>query len=79
MWMVVVPVLARVMVCKVEALPTPVGAKVRELCEAAKEMSGAVLVGEATRSGAALPARSRMSGLERASLSMIRAPASLLR
>src|SRR5579871_2328637 len=79
MWMVVVPVLASVRVCGADALPTPVGAKVRELWEAAKEMRGAVLGGEETRRGAASPVRSRTSGLERASLSTIRAPASLLR
>jgi len=35
MWMVVVPVLARVMVCELLALPTWVVGKVRELCERA--------------------------------------------
>ncbi len=35
MWMVVVPVLARVTVCELLALPTCVVGKVRELCERA--------------------------------------------
>ena len=35
MWMVVVPVLARVMVCELLALPTWVVGKVSELCERA--------------------------------------------
>ena len=43
-----------------------------------EEMSGAVLVGEVTKTGAAVPARSMMSGLEMASLSMVRAPASVV-
>ena len=34
MWMVMVPVLARVMVWGAEVLPTAVVAKVRELCDA---------------------------------------------
>ena len=62
MWMVVVPVLARVMVWGAEALPTWVVAKVRELCEGAKETRGAVLVGAATEMGAAVPVRSMRSG-----------------
>src|SRR5579871_2737208 len=49
MWRVVVPVLERVRVWGAEALPTPVAAKVRELWDGEKEMSGAVLVGEETR------------------------------
>jgi hypothetical protein len=76
MWMVAVPVLVRVTVWVAEALPTCVAGKVREPCEAVKETSGAVLAGEATRTGAALPVRSMRSGLLAASLSMTRVPAS---
>src|SRR5580698_7564768 len=53
MWMVAVPVLVRVTVWVVEALPTCVAGKGRDPGEAVKETRGAVLVGEATRTGAA--------------------------
>ena len=74
----VVPVLSRVRVCGVEALPTIVLAKVRELCEGAKAASGAVFDGDARMTGVELPVRSIRSGLDAASLSMMRVPESVV-
>ncbi len=78
MWSVAVPVLARVTICVAEVAPTWVAAKVSELCETAKVASGVVFAGLATAVGMAVPVRMIVSGLEAASLSMTRAPASVV-
>ena len=72
------PVLARVTVCGAETLPAMVLAKVREFCDAAKAAMGAVFEGDMTMAGVELPVRSMKSGLEAASLSMMRVPVSVV-
>ena len=76
-WKDAVPVLLRVTVWGAEMLPAMVEAKVRELWEGTKATSGAVFEGEASAMGVEVPVRSTRSGLEAASLSMMRKPVSV--
>ena len=76
MWRVEVPVLVRVTFCAEEALPMVVLGKVSELWDSWKVARTDELVGELERIGTAVPVRSRVLGLEEASLSRMRVPTS---
>lgn len=66
------PVLERVMVCGDEVAPTDGAEKVSEFCEVARIDSTAAFDGEAATIGVEAPVRLIKSGLEAASLSMMR-------
>ena len=77
MWRVVVPVLVSITVCAAEALPMVVLRKVREPCESWNVARTEELAGELERMGTAVPVRARVVGLEAASDSRVRVPASV--
>jgi len=74
-WMVTFPVLERVTVWGAERSPTVVAVKASELCDRVKVSSGAALAGLETTNGPAWPVKLTVSGLDAASLSMVRVPA----
>jgi len=76
-WRVVVPVLVRVTTWDGEAFPTVVLGKVREPCESWNVARTEEVAGELERIGAAVPVRARVVGLEAASDSRMRVPASV--
>ena len=76
MWRVEVPVLVRVTFCAEEALPMVVLGKVSELWDSWKVARTDELAGEVESIGTAVPVRLRVLGLDAASLSRMRAPAS---
>ena len=76
-WSVVVPVLVSVTTWDGEAFPMVVLGKVREPCESWKVARTEEVAGELERMGTAVPVRPRVVGLEAASDSMVRVPASV--
>ena len=68
----------RLTVCGDEMFPTEVEAKLSEPCDRVKVDKIAALLGLATAVGPACPEKAMLSGLEAASLSMMREPASVV-